>query len=284
MNRLLATGIGIGLLSVGLYAGVGFYATRVAEARVNQVLENMTDVDVEYGDLSVSPLGFDVLIKDVTVKASDPPTDVFIEKIIVREMDDQSEFPTVLDASMQGIKVSADELDQGSLLQQAGYTEPLSLNIDTKYQYQEADGEVNLEKLRVSAEDLGELEMTFKLSDVSFKSDINGQLFLHHAEVVYRDNSFTDRLLEAIATESNQPPQQFKAELNANLTETAQLFITPDNQVATDALAEAITFIENPKGFTISANPQQPLKVDDLISTPNPLDWVEMLNLEIKAH
>lgn len=287
MNKLSIVAISMGALSVGLYAGVGLYATRVAEARVNQVIKDIDDVEISYGNLKVNPLGFDVVIQDVSVKSIDPPTDVFIEKIIVRDVDDKSDIPTYLDASMQGITVKTDDMAQlpsATFFQQAGYTEPLSLNLDTKYRYQEATREMSLDKFHMSAEEVGELEMTFKLGNVNLESASTEQPILHRAEVVYRDNSFADRLLASMAVQSNQNPQQFKTQLSGTLTQAAQFFIPPDNQAATAALEEAIAFIQNPKGFSISANPQTPLKIDELSGNTNPLDWVDKLNLEIESH
>ncbi|MDB9527815.1 hypothetical protein PN498_17605 [Oscillatoria sp. CS-180] len=290
MNKLSVIGIGVGVLAIGAYTGASVYAAKMAEDTIDKAIESVSDeVKIEYSDVSVNPIGFDVLVKDIKVSpvGATAGEAVLIDKVIVREMDDKSDFPTVLDASIEGIQVDFDQIETPSIiafLERAGYQESLSVNIDTKYEYKENRQEVSLDRFRVSAEDVGDLEVAFKLSNFDPNVGASEQLILHRAEVVYEDNSFTEKLLESLAAENNQDVQQFKAQLQAELTQTAQFFVSPDNQTAMIAFEEAMTFIDNPNGFSILAEPQQPLSLRDLMLADGPQDWVDMLNLKIESY
>jgi hypothetical protein len=227
-------------------------------------------------------------IKDITVAAIETPEDpIEIDRIIVRKFDSQSDFPTVVDATVKGIKVSVDQVNTpvvSPFLQQAGYVEPLSFDLDTKYKYNETSREATLEQFRIGADEVGYVDVTFKFGNYYPENASNEGLTLYAAAIAYEDNSFVEKLLESMAAQSNQDVAQLKAQLTSGLTENAQFFISPDNQEAMAALEEMKAFIANPKGFSISANPQQPLLVSDLTAARDPQIWMSMLNLEVKSY
>jgi len=289
MKKLAAIGIGVGAVAIGLYAGISIYTTKVAEAKLNEFIAEVDDeVVIEYDRVSVNPFGADVTVKDITVAPIYTPADtVNIDQIIVRQFDRKSDFPTFVDASVQGIKVGGSQSSApfvSPVLQKAGYVEPLSFDLDTKYKYNESSHEVTLEKFRIGAEEFGYVDITFKVGNYYPDNPSNEALTLHAAEINYQDNSFVEKLLESMAAESNQNVEQFKAQLTAGLAENAQFFISSDNPTAMAALEEAMAFINNPKGFTISANPQNPLLVSELTSASDPQTWMMMLNLEIESY
>ncbi len=288
MNKLLLTGIGVGTVTLGLYGGLSIYATQSAKAEINAFIEDIDDqVVVEYSNVSVSLLGSDITINDVSVTPVESPDEsINIDQIIVRDFDDKSDFPTVLDASMKGIQVSTVEANAPMLstfLTQAGYDKDLAFDLDAKYAYDEASSEITLEKFRLGAKDFGYLEATLKLGNFDPDAASNAELVLHGADIVYQDQSFVDNLLESMAAASNQEVEQYKTQLATTLEEGAQFLISPDNPAAMAILQEAIVFIQNPEGFSISANPQSPLLVSDLVAAGDPQTWVAMLNLEMQA-
>ncbi|MEO0373876.1 MAG: hypothetical protein AAF329_04475 [Cyanobacteria bacterium P01_A01_bin.17] len=300
MSKLSTIVLSASLITGGLFAGMSLYANKTAEAKVEKAIDAVSDtVKVEYRSVSVSPLGFDVHIKDVTVSAVDDPTEIAVEKVIIREIDDQSDFPTVLDASLEGMQIAvADIEDPGvrNLLEQAGHTKMLSLDIDTKYQYKVADRKIRWDKLNLSADGVGDLDMSFELGNVDWVSHApessdapaaqpvsNDQTIFYHAEITYRDQSLAEGLLTAMAAESNQSLSEFKAQMKTNLTQAAQFLISPENTLATEALNETMAFLDDPNGFSISAKPRQPVMMSDLMAVENPQDWVSLLNLQFQA-
>jgi hypothetical protein len=289
VNKLLLTGIGMGTVTLGLYGGLSIYATQAAKAEINTLIEDVDDhVVVEYRDVNVSLFGSDITINDVSVAPIEAPEDkINIDQIIVRKFDDKSDFPTVLDASIKGIQIDQVQTNVPMLqpfLAQAGYEKNLAFNLDTKYEYDASSGEITLEQFRLGAEDFGYLEATFKLGNFNPDAVSNAAVVLHSAEIVYQDQSFAENLLASMAAANNQEVDQYKTQLAAGLEANAQFLISPDNPVAMQALQATVAFIQDPEGFSISARPQQPLLVSDLVAAGDPQTWMEMLNLEIEIN
>ena len=90
-------------------------------------------------------------------------------KVVIRELENGDEFPTVLDASAYDINFSDEQAASPTFtefLQQANYEKPPVFKLDTKYEYQEASGKVLLETFRFGADDVGYLEANFELGNV----------------------------------------------------------------------------------------------------------------------
>ena len=245
---------------------------------------------LDYKDISFKPLAQDVHLKDITITSTDDSTEVNIEKIIIREIDEKADVPTVLDMSMQGLLVDVKQpLAQTSFLQEAGYPKDLKFDIDTKYQYDPTNREISLETLNVSADQVGDLNVTMKLGNIDLKdleshkaNPSNKEPIFHTFEMTYRDHSFAEKFLAYMADEQGISVDQLKTQMTTQLTQASQFFLSADNELATKAVGEVVTFIEDPKGFSISVNPEDPLQLDRLIAE-NPDNWADVLNIEIKA-
>lgn len=289
MHKLAVAGIGVGAIAIGLYTGVSIYTSKAAEAKIDEFIAEVDDsVVIEYDSAKVSLVGKNLTVNDISVAPVESPDQVVnIDKIIVREFDDKSDFPTVFDASVKGIQVEANQPNTAMLvpvLSQAGYGESLAFNLDTRYTYNASSGEMTLEEFRLGADDFGYFEVTLKLGNFDPDAVTNDALTLQAAEVVYRDDSFVDNLLSSMAAQSNQDVQQFKAQLTSGISQNAQFFVPMNNPTAKTAMQEAVAFIEKPEGFSISAQPQQPLLVSDLAAANDPEAVMEMLNLKIEAY
>ncbi len=294
MKKLAIVGIGVGVLSVGLYLGTNLHGTKVAEAKVNKLIDSMEkdNLAVEYKDISYKPLAQDVHVKDITITSKDDPAEVTIKKVIIRDIDEKSDVPTVFDASIQGLVVDLnqpEQLEMADFLKKAGYDTELSFDIDTKYRYNPAKREMSVETFKVSAAQVGDLTVNMKLGNVDMEEAesqnaalANPDVIFHGLEITYQDKSFAEKVLSAMAAEQGTSVDELKAQMTSQLTEASQFFLSPDNKVATDAVNEVVEFIENPKGFSISAKPEKPLELVSLMSE-NPDNWVDMLNIEIKS-
>ena len=295
MKKLAIVGIGVGVLSVGLYFGTNLYGTKVAEAKVNKLIDGMEEenLTVEYKDISFHPLAQDVHVKDVKIQSTDDLAEVTIEKIVIRDIDEKSDVPTVFDGSIQGLVVDLnqpEQLEMADFLKQAGYDSELSFDIDTQYRYNKTKREMTVEKFKISADQVGELSVNMKLGNIDLTEAEsqettlvnNSDMIFHGFELTYRDGSFAEKFLATMAAEDGKSLDSVKSELTSQLTGASQLFLSSDNELATNALDEVITFIENPKGLSISIRPEQPMQLVTLV-TENPDNWLDMLNIEIKS-
>lgn len=295
MKKLAIAGIGVGVLSAGLYFGSNLYGTKVAEAKVNKLIEEMEkdNLAVEYRDISYKPMAQDVHLKDITITSKDDPAEVTIEQVIIREIDEKSDVPTKFDASVKGLAVDLkqpEQLEVANFLKEAGYDTELKFDIDTKYRYDAAKREMSIDTFKVSADQVGDLSVNMKLGNVDIE-DLESQsaaspaqmdTIFHGFEVTYKDNSFAEKMFESMAAEQGVGVDELKSQMTTQLTEMSQFFVSEDNELAKNAVNEVVAFIENPNGFSVSAKPNEPLQFVSLMSG-SPDDWADTLNLEIKS-
>jgi hypothetical protein len=288
MNKIAVAGIGVGAIAIGLYTGASIFTSKVAEAKIDDMIADLDDdVVVEYKNAKVNLLGANLTVNDVSVAPTEAPTQVVnIDQIIVRDFADQAGFPTRIDASVKGIHVgnSPSTAIAAPFLAQAGYSGDLALDLDTKYTYDKATAEVTLEQFRLGADEVGHIDVTFKLGNVDPQAVPSDTLTLHSVEIVYQDESLVENLLLSMATQSNQDVQQFKTQLKSDLAQNAQFFVSPDSPAAMNVVNEVTAFIEKPNGFSISVQPEQPLLISDLTAATNPQAWIDLLNLEIQSY
>lgn len=294
MKKLAIVGLGVGVLSVGAYFGANLYGTKVAEAKVNKLIDSMEEdnLAVEYKDISYKALAQDVHVEDITIKSMDDPAEVTIEKVIIREIDEKSDVPKVFDASIQGLVVDLnqpEQLEMASFLQQAGYDSELRFDIDTKYRYNKNKREMSVETFKVSADNVGDLTVNMKLGNVDLAEGetqnaalTNPDVIFHGFEVTYRDGSFAEKMLASMAAEEGISLDELKSQMTTQLNQASQFFLSSDNEVATNAVNEVVAFIEDPKGFSISAKPEEPMQLMSLMAE-NPDSWVDVLNIEIQS-
>lgn len=294
MKKLAIVGLSVGVLSVSAYFGANLYGTKVAEAKVNKLIDSMEEdnLAVEYQDISYKPLAQDVHVENITIKSTDDPAEVTIEKVIIREIDEKSDVPKVFDASIQGLMVDLnqpEQLEMASFLQQAGYDSELNFDIDTKYRYNKNKREMSVETFKVSADNVGDLTVNMKLGNVDLAEGetqnaalTNPDVIFHGFEVTYRDGSFAEKLLASMAAEEGISVDELKSQMTTQLAQASQFFLSSDNEVATNAVNEVVAFIEEPNGFSISAKPEKPMQLMSLMDE-NPDSWVDVLNIEIQS-
>ncbi len=288
MKKLAVIAAGTGVVTLGLYGGVNLYATKTAEAKIDEFIAEVNDEFViEYGSVNPSLLRSNVTVNDVRITPVDQPEQgVTVDRIVVRQFEHEADFPIAVDASLRGIQfISMPTAVPAFLAEmpQTGYAAAPSFNLDTKYDYSKSSQEASLEQFRIGADDLGYLDVTLKVSNVA-PDAIDSDPMLHSAQIVYSDRSFAETWLATLASQNNQDVAQFKTELANNLSQAAQFFLSPSDPATMGMVQEAAAFIENPKGFTLAIAPQQPVRMSDLAAVGGPQAWVTLLNLNIEAH
>lgn len=117
------------------YFGISFYASSIAEERVNHALVKAADfVVVDYKNVRANLLATEIRVTDVFVTPVGRQEKIKINEIIIHEIDDSSGIPAFLSVSINGI-----ELKQGKYggfskhLTSLGYTEKLLANLTINY-------------------------------------------------------------------------------------------------------------------------------------------------------
>ena len=115
MIKKLIAGIGLALALFAVYWGIQMYASNAAEAKVNEVIaKNASIVDVDYKKVSVDLLRTDVHLFDILVSPVNAKEKISIDEIIISDFDDQSDIPSFLSMTCNGIGLNINDLGKNA--------------------------------------------------------------------------------------------------------------------------------------------------------------------------
>lgn len=289
MKKKQIAGICGAIVLIAFYFGLKSYTNHVAEQRVNEVIAKAAPmVGIDYGKVTVALLSRNVTISDIVVSSLETPDRLKIDEIILRDFDDESDVPVFFNGSIKGMEVGLDMFgDAAQDIRELGYTQSLLFNTDIDYRYDEKNKDLNIKKIAVSANDVGELSLNLKLGNIDFDPDemlgllfTYPQLLIHDAKIDYRDDSLIQRTLQYSARKNGIQVKELKEQL----FEMLQAEIDNEKDKFTkNALKAVKKFIEKPEKFSISVSPSKPTPVGRIFSAKDPNDLIEMLDIQIKT-
>lgn len=288
MNNKQITGIGIAVLLITIYFGVKMYSSNVAEEKVNEAIAKAVNfADIDYKKVSVDLLGNDVRISDIIVSPADTQEKLTINEIIIHDIDDKADIPTFLSISCNGIELNMEDLgEEAKDFRELGYTDKIMVNLKVEYTYDEEKKELDLSKIGIGADDVGEISVGFRLGNISLDPDeIAGLLFnfqqiiFHEAKIKYEDDSLAERIIKLGAKEQQTNVKDFKKSL---IQEVEKEIEKEKDDFTKKAFSEIQEFIKDPEEFTISASPSQPYPLGRIMRLDNPKDIFKLLNIQIK--
>jgi len=290
MKKKQIVGIGAVVVLIAMYVGIKTYASSVAEEKIDIAIASIANyADVDYKNVSVDLFGLDVRISDVVVSPADSKEKVNISEIIVYDVDEKSDIPLFLDISFNGVEIAIDKLkdDYEKIIEELGYNDKILLNFAAEYHYNETNNEISFKKIKIGADDVGYLDVSFRLGNIDLSPEkIMGILFtypqimLHDAKISYRDDSLIERLLKLEAKEQNKNVQQIRDEAIKNIEKEIE---KEEDEFTKNALKEIKDFIDDPERFTISIAPKKPLPLGKLLRVNDPKDIIKLLNVKVKS-
>lgn len=287
-KNMKIVGIGV-VVFVAMYSGAKMYASTVAEDKINIAIANIANyADVDYKSASVDLFGLDVHISDVVISPANSKEKVNINEIVIYDLDEESDIPLFLNISFNGIEMPIDNLGgNAERIKELGYKDNVILNASLKYRYNKETREINFNKLKIGADDAGDLDASFRLGNIGISpEEIIGVLFtfpeiiLHDIKISYNDDSLVERLLELAAKEQNKNVKQMKDEAMQNI---AMEIEREQDKFTRNALKEIKDFIDDPERLVISIEPKDPLPLGRLLDVNDPKDIIKLLNVKIKS-
>ena len=291
--KKIVFGIGLVLLLVG-YFGFKMYAASVAEERINVAIAEASEfVDIDYEDVSVDAMGLNVRISNVTIAQVDAKLGdsekIKIEEIVVHDIDgSSSEMPLFMSVCLKGMKLDgALNPKEMTRLKELGYDEKLLSDISIDYFYDQDKKELTVKEFSGNTDNVGKMNLSMHISNINLNPDMtmqqifeNEKAMIHTAEINYTDDSFFNRMLEFEAKKARQSPDEFKQMLMQELDRSMKV---KEDQFTQDVVTAVKNFIENPKKFSVSINPDKPFIFNKLKRIRDPKDLIPLLNLKVKS-
>ena len=289
MKQKQIIGIGAAIFLVAMYAGIKMYASSVAKEKVDIAIANIASyADVDYEDVSVDLFGLDVHISDVVVSSVGSREKVNISEIVLSDVDGESDIPLFLDISFNGVEIAIDKFGNNAKeLVELGYKDSILLNFSIEYHYNKENSEISLNKLKIGADDMGDLDISFRLGNIDLSPEgIQALLFTYpqitllDAKISYDDDSLIERLVKSIAQKQDKSVKQIKNQAIKNIEKEIE---NEEDEFTKDALEEIKDFVDDPEEFTISIEPKNPLPLSRILSLRDPQVIIKILNVKIES-
>ncbi len=322
--KKLVIGVVVGLVILVGLIGVGakIAINRMVESQVDQALLDLPEgTDVEYGSADVSLLTQKLRFEDVSYAQEGSDQPIHIDEIIIHDVDDAwrdrlaaegaeafrngGDMPRSLDLEMIGIEITEEMLttqtNDAPDLAAFGYEMPMSANMAFKYDYNESDKMVKVDKMTVSLDDAFALDVDLHIGGLDLQEMANlGEsnmedpmqalglltaIELHSFNFTFTDNSLIERVLTAQAKEEGRTVEEIRNEALASLDEG---LVGETDERALAMAAEMRDFIEDPDAITIGINPASPLTFNDLMpfmlgGEPSASDVANLFNLTVDS-
>ena len=289
MIKKRVAGIGVALILVAIYSGAKMYASNVAEAKVNEFIAKAANyADIDYKKVSVDFMGMDVRISGILVYPLNVKEKISIDEIIISDFDDQSDIPSFLSMTCNGIGVNINDFGKSAKnLRALGYNEKLMVNLTTNYTCDKEKEELNIQKLSIGADEVGKMSVGFRLSNISLDPEQIAMLLFHFPQVVfhearieYHDDSLVERLIMIGADRQKVSPEDFKAAL---IRDIEKEMAKGKDAFFQNVMIEVKKFLTDPDEFSISASPSQPQPLGKIMRINNPKDFIKLLNIHLET-
>ena len=294
MNKKILAAVGLGsTAAIAVFAGAKLISPQVATKEVDQAIAALSPVvDVEYQKVS-APLfggvfGGNTTVKNVTLTPVGTTEPIKANELVVHRYEkNTNNMPTDISLEMKGIQVAGADLAGEGTLTNLGYDEDLSLDMTGDYRYDEAAKAIRLDKLKMGADDMGDLEVSLHVENValdeeaiaSFPFSFFGMEF-HAAEISYKDDSFVKRMFDTAAAAEGVSVEEYKETL---ISEFETEMASTGEELPPELVKAFKDFINNPKSFSITASPDSPISLTEIMLAGENADIVELLNLRFKS-
>ena len=273
----------------GTYWGFKLYAEKTTKEQIdNNIAAIAPYATVKYKAVHVDPLTMDVTISNLTIAPVDSEQKIKINAIIVCDIDLESEIPTFLDIVFEGLEMPIENFGKNAkVLEELGYKDKIIFNLALAYHYAQEKQTINIKKIKIGADQIGDLELSLQLSNLDLKSDklvsllfSYQQIMLHSATINYHDDSLMEKIFQATAKKEKSTPEQIKKQA---IQAIDQAISTEIEQFTRHALQQIKNFINTPEQLSLSIAPIKPLPLSRLREIKEPKEIIGLLNVTIES-
>lgn len=280
-------------LIVAVVVAAGFfgfkaYADKQAEEKVRDSFDKMKEVmDVRYRDVSVDLLTRNVRIKGLSMTPKGEARSVTVEEVILYDADDKNAIPHFIHMAANGFEVPVADLGESAEpMKDMGY-ERIRATLEVDYAYDPEKKRLHLKKWIGGAEDVGVIEVAFRIGNFDMAAVKNPLAFLfslpqmaiQDAKVTYQDDSLVDRVIARAAREQGMDAAAIKGRFNEQIDREIQ---RESDAFTREALTAIKGFVNAPEHIAIAAEPEQPVSLELLMNARDPKDVIRLLNVTVR--
>ncbi len=281
--------IAIVLLGLG-YGGLKLYATKVATAKVDTAIASSgAKADISYDKLSIDPFTRKLVVSGITISPESGAEDVFVREFKINSMDQKNKIPNFMSISCNGISIDIDAIEKHNKeLSDLGYDNKLDFNLGFEYEYKPAQRELDLKTVSLGADEVGDISLSVQLGNIEIDS-ANPESFgfdypeivINSAKATYKDDSFIHRLIGLTAQKQGISSEEKIAKISSEID---MVLGSKPEPFTANLLTIIKAFIEDPKELNLTASPETPVALKELMGDflVNPLGLTSKLAIECK--
>ncbi len=271
-----------------VYFTASYLANMAAKKRVDSFAEEISRyISMEYEDVNVNLLRNSLTVSNLELK-QDNYNRIAVKKAVVEKIDVKSAFPSKLRISFHGIDIENNSRSlKKAVSDTLGYSEELDFDLRLDYVFNQENGDFNLKALELSSQNAGKITISAYIEKTAFDSDFLNRLYsetdpsmFKNAQVVFTDDSITDRAFELIAGFTGISLSDLKSLLKIQAGYVKEMFQAGLDE---ESMIKIKSFIDTPGILTISSSPEEPVTLEMLIANFNkPVKLLAMLDLKVR--
>jgi hypothetical protein len=301
-SRAMQIGIAVGALAIAGFIGARYYASSVADEKIQAALNAMPGMEnVEYNDVSVDLPGGDVHIQGVEIAPPGGGKETLIEEIVIHDFDEDNDIPHYLNLSANGVDIEVTPANFGAAsteLKKMGY-ETIAASFDLEYEYNEAGKALELTNLALRIEDMGEASLGISLENIDLETVdlenpatlmlVTQALRIKYAVIEFDNNSLMERLLATDAKNRGMEVDDLTGQIEVEIEAQIKTAKNAGDEFSVSVLTAMLDFVKDPDSIAITIKPEKPISFETFTilameSENDPTYLVKALNLRVEAN
>jgi len=269
------------------YVGLMWFMNHEVDKALNESIDSIKGLTLEYADLNVSIADATVTLKNVETTLPDGQH-MTADEVRITAFDQLHPIPYFVAAEADGVTVEATPANVGGW---AGSMLALNIpvikgNVSLDYRYDPESKSMDLKTLAIRIPELGDADISGTVDSIDLQLLRMEKFFglrIKKANLKFTNHSFINTLVRESARGLNVSETDALAQISAELVAMADYAGKDGNQVAENALRGLKRYINDPGTVTITANPSEPVPVLYFFMGRDMYDNLRMMNVEIKT-
>ena len=285
-RKILIASICILMIAVG-YIRIKSYANSLAEAKLQEAFAAIEFyADISYKKVNVNLFGLNAHINEVIVSPHGSKENIFIDEIVIYEIDNKNQIPTFAHIKLNGL-ISGTSNEEKNLSKNLGYAGNIKVNIELDYVYRKNERALYCDRFSYGADKIGTINLKYHISnlDLDFDNIIFldspfPNLLIHNVEMSFQNESFVERFMQMKAKEEGKEDAIFMQEIVEMIEEEISRTNDAFYQETLHVLKE---FIKDPDKIVVEFAPDTPISLDSILEIDNLSEAIKLLNVIVKT-
>lgn len=250
------------LFVVLFYAGMQWYVHDTVEKGLQETVEKVPDMELNYSRLDVNFTTYEVTLTEVDLRKG--AERFFADKLVFADFDQGHEVPHAMSVRANGVVLPVDVPHLGplaSLFKELGMVE-LRGDCTLEYAFDPDKKALRLRDFRFRSPELGEFTFRGGFGGVdidAFRAESLVGLQIMDMDISFADSGLMNRILDAYAMHRNMGREDARAFVSSEVGSLAAAAKVQENEQAMRAFLNLGEFVKDPGTLVIKATPEEPV-------------------------